>query len=164
MHYIQAELVEQAVFDFLSDKILLPEHLLRVLQAAQPDYETRQVLDREALRLAADLADVRQVSNQLVDAVERGGYSSSLTERLAEREADRSRLRVRLSQVQRRLEQTKADVPVAVVEDFCTNAREALQHGALDDIRTVLRSIVIRVEVEPDGGRLIYKFPFLVEL
>jgi site-specific DNA recombinase len=164
LHYIRAELVEQAVFDFLSDNILLPEHLLRVLEDAQPDDETRQALEREARRLTADLADVEQVISRLVDAVERSGYSSSLAERLAEREAERSRLRVRLSDIQRRLEQTKVDVPLAVVEDFCYNAREALEHGALDDVRVLLRSIVVRVEVEPDGGRLIYNFPFLVGL
>ena len=164
MHYIRAELVEQAVFDFLSDNILLPEHLLRVLQDDQPDDETRQALEREARRLTADLADVEQVINRLVDAVGRRGYSSSLAERLAEREAERSRLRVRLSEVQRRLEQTKVDVPLAVVADFCCSAREALQRGALDDVRALLRSIVVRVEVEPEGGRLIYNFPLLVGL
>jgi hypothetical protein len=34
----------------------------------------------------------------------------------------------------------------------------------LDDVRALLRSIVVRVEVEPEGGRLIYNFPSLVGL
>ena len=164
MHYIRAELVEQAVFDSLLEHILLPEHLLRILEDAQPDDETRQMLERDAQRLAASLVDVEGIIERLVDAVERSGYSSSLVERLAEREAERSALRLQLSEVQRRLEQTKVDVPLAVVKDFCYNAREALQHGALEDIRALLRSIVVRIEVEPDGGRLIYNFPLLVGL
>jgi len=95
--------------------------------------------------LTVHLADVEHVISRPVDAVERSGYSSSLAERLAGREAERSRLRVRLSEVQRCLGQTQVDVPLAVVEDFSYNAREALQHGALDDVRALLRSIVVRV-------------------
>ncbi len=143
---------------------MLPEHLLRILEDAQPDDETRQMLERDAQRLAASLVDVEGIIERLVDAVERSGYSSSLVERLAEREAERSALRLQLSEVQRRLEQTKVDVPLAVVKNFCYNAREALQHGALEDIRALLRSIVVRIEVEPHGGRLIYNFPLLVGL
>lgn len=93
-------------------------------------------------------SNVEQVISRLVDAVERSGYSSSLAERLAEREAERAGLRVQLSEVQRRLDQTNVDVPLAVVEDFCLNAREALQHGALDDVQVLLCSIVVRVEVD----------------
>jgi hypothetical protein len=74
MHYIQADLVEQAVLDFLSDNVLLlPEHLLKVLEDALPDGDMRQALDPEALHLTAGLADVEQVVCWLVDAVERGG-------------------------------------------------------------------------------------------
>jgi hypothetical protein len=92
MHPTQADLVEQAVPDFLSDNVLLlPEHLLKVLEDALPDGDMRQALDREALHLTAGLADVEQVVCWLVDAVERGGYSSSLAERLAEWQAERSR-------------------------------------------------------------------------
>jgi hypothetical protein len=94
----------------------------------------------------------------LVDAVERSGYSPSVAERLADREAERSRLRVRLSDIPRRLEHTKVDMPLVVVQDYRHNARKALQHGALDDVRALLRSIVVRVELEPDGGRLISNF------
>ena len=82
-------------------------------------------------------------------------------DRLAEREGERSALQLQVAEVQRRLEQTEVHVPLAVVEDYCHNAQEGLQHGALEDIRALLRSIVVRVEVEPDGGRLIYSIPFI---
>jgi DNA invertase Pin-like site-specific DNA recombinase len=164
MHFLRAELVEQAVFDFLAEQVLLPEHLLQVLQDAQPDDEERRVLEQDAQLLKITLADVEQVISRLVDAIERSGHSASLAERLAEREAERSRVRVQLSEVQHRLEETKVDVPLAVLEDFCDHAREALQHGALEDVRAVLHSMVVRVEAEQGGGRLVYNFPFVVGL
>ena len=110
------------------------------------------MLERDAQLLTVTLADVEHVISRLVDAIERSGYSASLAERLAEREAERSRVRVQLSEVQHRLEQTKVDVPIAVLEDFCDHAREALQHGALEDVRAVLHSMVVRVEAEPEEG------------
>jgi hypothetical protein len=164
MDFLRAELVEQAVFDFLAEQVLLPEHLLQVLQDAQPDDGERRVLEQDAQLLTVTLADVEQVISRLVDAIERSGHSASLAERLAEREAERSRVRVQLSEVQHRLEETKVDVPKAVLEDFCDHAREALQHGALEDVRAVLHSMVVRVEAEQGGGRLVYNFPFVVGL
>jgi len=46
-----------------------------------------------------------------------------------------------------------------VAQDYCTNARDVLAQATLENIRALLRSIVVRVEVEPEHGTLIYGFP-----
>jgi site-specific DNA recombinase len=159
MHYLRADVVEEAVYRVLLEEVLLPEKLLQILRDARPDDETRQALEHDAARLEADLVDVEQVLRRLVDAVERSGYSASLAERLAEREKERSELRVRLSGVRERLDRAEAEIPLVVAEDYCSNAREVLAQGTLDDVRALLRSIVVRIEVEPEHGTLIYGFP-----
>jgi IS1 family transposase len=89
-------------------------------------------------------------------------YATSLEARLGQREQERTELETELSAVRRRLARTETEVPLDLVEDFCYNAREVLQKGKLDDVRALPRPIVVRVEVEPEEGRLIYNFPLLV--
>ena len=90
MHYLRADVIEEAVYRVLLEEVLLPENLLKILKDAAYD-ETRQALEHDAQRFEASLVDVEQVLRRLVDAVERSGYSASLGERLAEREKERSR-------------------------------------------------------------------------
>ena len=100
-----------------------------------------------------------KIINRLLDAVERSGYSASLEERLGQRERERAESKTELSAVRRSLEQTETEVPVDVVEDFCYHVREVLQTGKVEDVRALLRTFVIRIEVEDHRGRIIYGFP-----
>jgi hypothetical protein len=132
---------------------------MHVLKDAQPDDEMRQGLERDERRLETKLADTETVINRLLDAVERGGYSASLEMRLGQRERERTKLQTELSAVQRQLTQTEVEVPFDVLEDFCYHAREALEIGSVEDVRATLRNLLIRIEVEPHRGRIIYGFP-----
>jgi hypothetical protein len=159
MHYANAKAIERAVVSKVMEDILRPEHLLRVLKDAQPDDEMRQELERDQRRLKAKIADTEQVLERLLDAVERGGYSASLESRLGQRERERTELQTELSAVQRQLAQTQIEVPIAVVEDFCYNVREALEVGDAADVRALLRTFIVRIEIERNRGRMIYTFP-----
>lgn len=159
IHYVNANAVEKAVLDVLLEQVLQPAHLLRLLQDARPDEEAQQELERKANRLEAELRDVETVIGRLVDAVERGGYSVSLEERLKQREGERAQLAVDLAAVQRNLTQTETDVPLDVIEDFCYHAREVLRAGDVQDIRALLRTLVVRIEIERHRGKIIYGFP-----
>jgi len=159
MHYVNAKAIEGAVLDKVVEDILRPEHLLRVLKGAQPDDEMRQELERDQRRLEAKIADTEQVLERLLDAVERGGYSASLEERLGQRERERTELQTELSAVQRQLAQTEVDVPFDVLEDFCYHVREALEIGDVGDVRALLRTFIVRIELEKNRGRMIYTFP-----
>jgi DNA invertase Pin-like site-specific DNA recombinase len=159
MHYVNAKAIEAAVLDKLVEDVLQPEHLLRVLKDAQPDEEARLELERDQRRLEAKLADAEQVLDRLLDAVERGGYSASLETRLGQRERERTELQTELSAVQRQLAQTEVEVPIAVVEDFCYNVREALEVGDAADVRALLRTFIVRIEIKRNRGRMIYTFP-----
>jgi len=105
MHYVNAQAIEGAVLDKVVEDILRPEHLLRILKDAQPDDAARQELERDRRRLEAKIADTETVLDRLLDAVERGGYSPSLEERLGQRERERAELETELSAVRRRLAQ-----------------------------------------------------------
>ena len=50
------------------------------------------------------------------------------------------------------------------VGGFLLQCAKPSSMGELDDVRALLRSIVVRVEVEPEEGRLVYKLPLLVDL
>jgi len=100
-HYVNAKALEGAVLDKLVEEVLRPEHLLRVLKDAQPDDETRQALERDKRRLEAQVTDTETVIHRLLDAVERGGYSASLEERLGQRERERAELLTEMSAVRR---------------------------------------------------------------
>lgn len=158
-HHVTANTLEGAVLDRLVEEVLQPEHLLRVLKDAQPDEETRQSLERDRRRLEAKVADTETVINRLLDAVERSGYSASLEERLGRRERERAELETELSAVRRRLEPTETEVSFGVVEDFCYHVRELLETGNVEDVRALLRTFIIRIEVGDHRGRIIYGFP-----
>jgi len=158
-HYVNANALEGAVLDKLAAEVLQPEHLLRVLQDVQPNEEARQELERDRRRLEVQFADTETVINRLLDAVESSGYSVSLEERLGQREQERAELETELSAVQRSLAQTEIDVPLDVVEDFCHHAREVLDTGDVEDVRALLRTFIVRIEVEDHRGRIIYGFP-----
>jgi hypothetical protein len=159
VHYVTANALEAAVLDKLVEEILRPERLLRVLKDAQPDEETRQSLERERHRLEARIADTETVIQRLLDAVERSGYSPSLEARLGQREQERTELETELSAARRRLAQTETEVPLDLVEDFCYHAREVLDTGNVEDVRALLRTFIVRIEVEDHWGRIIYGFP-----
>jgi site-specific DNA recombinase len=158
-HYVGAEIIEEAVFKVLLEQVLQPEHLLQILEDARPDELTSQALELEAQRVEAELADVQRAIERLVDAVEKSGYSASLQARLDQREGERATLAVELANARRRLEQTDVRVPFEVVADFCYNAGEVLKTGTVEDIRALLRTLVVRIELEPERGRVIYTFP-----
>jgi hypothetical protein len=94
-----------------------------------------------------------------VDAAEKTGFSPTLAERLAEREAERVLLDSQASELRGRLQQTETTVPIEVLEEFCAKAQVILAQGAVDDVRDLLRAFIVRVEIEPRRGRLIYSFP-----
>jgi hypothetical protein len=154
-HYATAETVEAAVFQVVSEQILRPEHLFQVWQDAQPGEQERQELEQRIRRLKADSASIRQVIARLVDAVEKTGFSPSLSER----EAERALLDSQASELRSRLQQPETTVPVEVLEEFCAKAQVILAQGAVDDVRDLLRAFIVRVEIEPRRGRLIYSFP-----
>lgn len=158
-HYATAETVEAAVFQVVSEQILRPEHLFQVWQDAQPGEQERQELEQRIRRLKADSASIRQVIARLVDAVEKTGFSPTLAERLAEREAERALLDSQVSELRGRLQQTETTVPIEVLEEFCAKGQVILAQGAVDDVRDLLRAFIVRVEIEPRRGRLIYSFP-----
>ncbi len=151
-HYVTARAVEQAVLDKVAEDILQPEHLLRILTDAQPDEETQQGLEREGRRLEARLADTEAVLARLLDALERSGYSPSLEARLGQRERERAELNA----VRRSLEETETEVPIDVVADFCYHAREVLDTGNVEDVRALLRTFIVRIEVEDHWGQIMY--------
>jgi len=159
LHYVTANALEAAVLDKLVEEVLRPEHLLRVLKDAQPDEETRQSLERERRRLEAKITDTETAIHRLLDAVERSGYSASLEERLGQRERERAELQTELKAVCRSLDETETEVPFDVVADFCYHAREVLDTGNVEDVRALLRTFIVRIEVEDHWGRIIYGFP-----
>ena len=116
-------------------------------------------LEREGRRLEARLTDTEAVLARLLDAVERSGYSPSLEARLGQRERERTELETELSAVRRRLDQTETEVPLDVVEDFCYHGREVLETGNVEDVRALLRTFIVRIEIEDHRGRIIYGFP-----
>jgi len=156
---VNANAIEGAVLDKLAEEVLQPEHLLRVLQDARPDEEARQSLERDRRQLEVRIADTETAISRLLDAVERSGYSASLEERLGQREQERASLRTDLAAVLRGLEETEAEVPFDVVADFCYHAREVLDTGNVEDVRALLRTFILRIEVEDHWGRIVYGFP-----
>jgi site-specific DNA recombinase len=159
IHYVNAKAIEGAILDKVVEDILQPEHLLRILKDAQPDEAARQELERDSRRLQTKLADNERIVERLLDAVERSGYSTSLEARLGQRERERAELQTELAAVRRRLDRTETEVPLDVVEDFCYHVREVLETGDVKDVRALLRTFILRIEIDRNRGRIIYTFP-----
>jgi hypothetical protein len=64
-----------------------------------------------------------------------------------------------LNAVCRSLDETETEVPFDVVADFCYHAREVLDTGNVEDVRALLRTFIVRIEVEDHWARIIYGFP-----
>ena len=87
-----------------------------------------------------------------------GADDPSLFEEV-DRERERAELETELAAVRRSLDQTETDVPIDVVEDFCYHALEVLDTGDVEDVRALLRTFIVRIEVEQHRGRIVYGFP-----
>lgn len=160
LRHVPADAIEAAVFEALHDQVLRPDHLLQILEESRPDDQVRQEIQREIDDVLAKKAELAESIRRLVDSFERTGFSPHLAARLAEREAELTRRDIELAALQRRLEQAEYTIPFAVLEDFCYNARALLDSGEPDDLRALLRTILVRVEVFDDHtGRLVYTFP-----
>lgn len=160
MHYVPADRVEAAVFDALVNRVLQEEVLLQVLADGRLDVAARESLQREVRRLERELEAVGRTISRLVDAVEKAGYSASIEQRLAERERERAVIEMDLGTARRGLAAADTEIPRGVVADFCRNARTVIEAGAPDDVRGLLRTLIVRIELDPEGGgRIVYSFP-----
>lgn len=159
LHHLRAEMVESAVFDLLREQVLTRDRMLAMLSEQQLD-ERKEELASECRQLTGDITKLDRVISRLIDEIEETG-SHAVRDRLATREAERAALQVRLSDVQREIDAANHPVPVEVIERFCENGQAVLESGSPDDVRDLLRTFVIRIEVEPGGGRLIYSFPLV---
>jgi len=67
-----------------------------------------------------------------------------------------------LQGARRRLEQAQVDIPAAALERFCVETQEVLGGDDVQDIRALLRMLIVRVDVYDDhSGRVLYHFPWV---
>lgn len=160
IHHVSAQLVEQAVYRKLAEEVLQPERLLQMLADTKLGQEERSDLETLIGRLEGEIADLDKAIKRLVDALEKAGYSETVGERLAQREQERAARDGELQDARRRLAQGEIKVPRPLLEAFCAGTQAVLSGGDPEDIRALLRKILIRVDLYNDhSGTVYYTFP-----
>jgi len=162
VHHVPADRLEQAVYRTLAEQVLRPERLAEMLADARPGEDERADLEKRAGRLEGQVAEMDRVISRLLDSLERSGHSVSIAGRLVEREHERSALAAELQGARRRLEQANVDIPAAALERFCADMQAVLGGEEVQDIRALLRMLIVRVDVYDDhSGRVLYHFPWV---
>ena len=142
---------ESAVINALADFILQENNVRELLHIAeQRDSSIAAELDQQRKEISARIvSDKKQLAN-IVDAIAENGISAHLSSRLKKLELEQTELEQSLADLAPApqlpdFEQTKARLPSLV---------RILKSGDPNQVKTIFRSLIFRVDVERDGNTL----------
>jgi uncharacterized protein YhaN len=104
------------------------------------------------------LAEVERAIGHLLDLAERFGAASA-GPRIAEREAEREQVQVRLRRLEQQQEARELAISPEMIESTLTPMREILIEGDMRAKRALLSKVVAKIETGPKGAELSYTFP-----
>ena len=141
------------------DQILTEENLAIQFPRIQAQRDAdRPALEAELLSVERQVVRVDVAIGRLLDATEERSDTSSLPDRVAEREAERDRLNRRKTELEAQLRVLPA--PIEDMAKVREALRVALAHGPPQVGRSLLQRIVADILVDDDVLRIRYKLPF----
>ncbi|MCE5259803.1 MAG: zinc ribbon domain-containing protein, partial [Chloroflexi bacterium] len=158
---LDAHKLEKAIIDDLLNRVLTSANLDRQRSdiIRESSKERPELVSREQL-LSKQLRDINAQIDRLVDAIETTGVSERITDRIKSREADKIRLERDLSAVRLKLDEPQAP-DYHRVEELRGLIENAYKAGNTNELRDILRGILLKVIVTREEVRIEYHFPFV---
>jgi len=161
MPYFRADQLEPAVWGWVSDILLDPEHLAEGLRAQQAEAERASQALRDRLTLVEEsIAEHDQQIERLLDL-----YLSSddfpkelLDEKKAKLTMARQELEKEREGFARHLQQTAIpDARIEEIEEFCRQVGEGLDKASFEDKQQILDFLDVRGKLAvEDGQKVVY--------
>ena len=159
---VSAAALDESVIDNLMTQVLTRDHLRPIADAlAESVSERNQDVMVRVTAVQTQLDEVQKAIRQLVNAVEKMGFSTSLQARLQEREDEECKLIAELVNLQELLVKLK-DIPKVTdqqLDDWIASIRQALTGDDIELARQAIRQFVAKIVVNGKAGTLYYTFP-----
>jgi DNA invertase Pin-like site-specific DNA recombinase len=121
----------------------------------------RSVLESRRKQIADELERIdRQVQN-LVDSIARLGLTAPIERAIQDRQADARTREHDLAEVDARLSQQRIELGDDALEYIAAHLRDELLGDVLEDVRRVLRQVLVRVEIAEKDMTLYYVSPLV---
>jgi site-specific DNA recombinase len=121
----------------------------------------RSVLVSRRKQVAEDLARLdRQVQN-LVDSIARLGLTDSIEHAIQERQMQARGFEHDLAELDAQLNQQRIDMGDDALDFVATHLREEIESDVLEDVRRVVRQVLVRVELAEKEMTLYYVSPLV---
>lgn len=159
---VGAVALQEAVIENLMTHVLTKENLRPIADGLSESLMDRnQDVSARIVAVQGRLDEVQKSIRQLIDAVEKMGFSTHLQARLQEREAEERKLIAELVNLEDLIVKRK-DVPKitdAQLEAWIASIRQALSGNDIDLARQAIRQLVAKIVVNGKAGTLYYTFP-----
>ena len=157
---VRMETLDRLVLQAVAEKVFTPERVAMMIEGlkvtlkdAHPDY------DEQIRRLSKELEDIKQQTDKLFEAVEKGflPLNASLHERVHKHEARRQEILMELARLRHQKEMPVARLSKKNITAFCIALKEMLldrtSHFGKEYLRMLLDEIrVIKKEVHLRGS------------
>ncbi|MBE2270889.1 MAG: recombinase zinc beta ribbon domain-containing protein [Anaerolinea sp.] len=159
---ISAKALEEAVIDALMNDVLKPANLRPIADSMAKMLSERN--DDVMARIQAvqgQLDQVRKGISQLLDAIEKAGFSSSIQGRLADREEEERKLIAQLVNLEDLIVEPDAIAAVSEqqINEWVDGIRQALTGEDVELARKAIRQFVAKVVMNEKAGTIYYTFP-----
>jgi site-specific DNA recombinase len=150
---------EEGVLRIVATRVLTPDFVMALIAEANQRMSREQPKVQEQIgETEQQLADLEQVIANLLDLAERFGAASA-GPRIAEREAERAQVQIRLRRLEQQREARELAISPEMVQSTLTPMREALNEGDIRTKRDLLSKVVAKIATGPTGAKLSYTFP-----
>jgi DNA invertase Pin-like site-specific DNA recombinase len=159
---VGAAALDQAVIENLMTHVLTLDNLRPIADALATSLSERnEDVSERIVAVQGRLDEVQKSIRQLVDAVEKIGFSTSLQARLQEREQEERELIAELVNLEDLIVKQKdiPDVSDQQLHEWIESIRVAITGENIELARQAIRQFVAKIVVHEKAGTLFYTFP-----
>lgn len=159
---VGAAALDEAVIESLMTHVLNKENLRPIADSmAQSLMERNADVADRITAVQGQLDEVRKNVNQLLDALEKMGFSSSIQSRLQVREAEERKLLAQLANLEDLMVKPKhiPQITEKELEGWIEHIRAQLSGDDVELARRAIRHFVAKIVVHEKEGTLYYTFP-----
>ena len=150
---------DAGVLRIVATRVLTLEFVMALIAEANQQMSQEQPKVQEQIdETEGQLAEVERAIGHLLDLAERFGAASA-GPRIAEQEAEREQVQVRLRRLEQQQEARELAISPEMIESTLTPMRETLIEGDIRAKRALLSKVVAKIETGPTGAELSYTFP-----
>lgn len=159
---IKAKALEAATLEAVLDRVLTPEYAAALLDETKSALADLNGLHEEAARLEKNLAAVQKAIQNLLDLAERNG-GQEVSDRLAQRQAEKARLVIDLKRIQARRSAASIELSPEALEAILDKWRSELSSAQdandLQAVKAFLGRFIHRVDAGYNYARIQYTYP-----